>query len=107
MLLTVTNQLINNSAASLGQRQLIQKFDHGYNCFNKKECIRIGSYLLLSLPDVAPELSEFKPSQLGRTCKLHLHFDLCEEAFQIQATIYMAYDYLLSLQAYLDEVKTN
>ena len=54
----VTNQLINNSAASLGQRQLIQKFDHGYNCFNKKECIRIGSYLLLSLPDVAPELSE-------------------------------------------------
>lgn len=95
MLLTVTNQLINNSEASLGQRQLIQKFDHGYNCFNKKECIRIGSYLLLSLPDVAPELSEFKPSQLGRTCKLHLHFDLCEE------------DYLLSLQAYLDEVKTN
>ena len=58
MLLTVTNQLINNSAASLGQRQLIQKFDRGYNCFNKKECIRIGSYLLLSLPDVAPELSE-------------------------------------------------
>ena len=108
MLLTVTNQLINNSAASLGQRQLIQKFDHGYNCFNKKECIRIGSYLLLSLPDVAPELSELTYfSQLGRTCKLHLHFDLCEEAFQIQATIYMAYDYLLSLQAYLDEVKTN
>ena len=27
MLLTVTNQLINNSGASLGQRQLIQKFD--------------------------------------------------------------------------------
>ena len=58
MLLTVTNQLINNSTASLGQRQLIQKFDHGYNCFNKKDCMRIGSYLLLSLPDVAPELSE-------------------------------------------------
>ena len=58
MLLTVTNQLINNSGASLGQQQLIQKFDHGYNCFNKKECIRIGSYLLLSLPDVALEPSE-------------------------------------------------
>ena len=58
MLLTVTNQLINNSGASLGQRQLIQKFDYGFNCFNKEECIRIGSYLLLSLPDVAPELPE-------------------------------------------------
>ena len=28
-------------------------------------------------------------------------------SIKIQATIYMAYDYLLSLQAYLDEVKTN
>ena len=66
MLLTVTNQLINNSAASLGQRQLIQKFDYGFNCFNKKECMRISSYVLLSLP-VVPE-----PSKLTWPIEMHL-----------------------------------
>ena len=66
MLLTVTNQLINNSGASLGQRQLIQKFDYGFNCFNKKDCMRIGSYVLLSLP-VVPE-----PSKLTWPIEMHL-----------------------------------
>ena len=38
---------------------------------------------------------------------MHLHFGLFKETFPIQATICMAYNYLLSLQSYLDEVKTN
>ena len=59
-------QLINNSGASLGQRQLIQKFDYGFNCFNKKDCMRIGSYVLLSLP-VVPE-----PSKLTWPIEMHL-----------------------------------
>lgn len=50
----------------MGQRQLIQKFDYGFNCFNKKDCMRIGSYVLLSLP-VVPE-----PSKLTWPIEMHL-----------------------------------